>query len=209
MVRFEDFIQSTERNDMIVQRTLWEIDTEVLATALVEAGEEIQDIFHRNMSRRASGLLKDDISQKQGTHPSRIQSAQELLIQLLRKHSKYAVDEEPVPDKEAIPTVQIDSVESTISTFRALASYVRKHGFLPLEGVEETITHPIMRKGIELLVDGWDPLYVQTILEKCKAAYLRSVETSIDMVLDGIESLAAKDLPQVAEQKLRAHLTQA
>jgi hypothetical protein len=209
MVQFEDFLEITERNDAIVQRSLSEINTEVLSTALVGIAEDIKNIFLRNMSRRASALLTADIMEKQGTHPSRIGSSQEFLIQLLQKHSKYVGDEEPSPDKNSIPEVQLDSDESIIATFRALASYVRKHGFLPLEAIEKTISHPIMREGIELMVDGADPLYVQSILEKCKIAYLRNVEARIDMILDGLDSIAAKEFPYMVEHKLRAHLTQA
>lgn len=194
---------------MIVQRTLREINTEILTTALVGLPDDIKEIFFRNMSKRAGEIVTEDVKEKQGVHPSSIRSSQEFLMQLLQKHAKYAVDEEPVPDKKTIPSIQLDSDDSIIATFRALASYVRKHGFLPLEAVEKTISHPIMREGIELMVDGTDPLYVQSILEKCKAAYLRSVETRIDMILDGLDSLAAKDYPYAVEHKLRAHLTQA
>ena len=209
MAQFEDYLEQTSRNDIIVQRSLCEIDTDVLSTALVDVPEDIKNIFLRNMSTRASTLLTDDIKDKRAVSPLRIKSSQEFLIQLLQKHSKYVGDEEPAPDKNSIPAVQLDSDESIIATFRALSSYVRKHGFLPLEGIEKTISHPIMREGIELMVDGTDPLYVQSILEKCKIAYLRSVETRIDMIIDGLDSLAAKQFPYAVEHKLRAHLTRA
>lgn len=209
MIRIEDFIENTARNNIIVQRALREIDTEVLADALAESPEEIRSIILRNMSKRACTLLSEDIKGKKGIYPARIHAAQELLLQLLRKHAKYAASEESSPAKEEIPPVRLDGLEQTIATFRALATYVRSHGFLPLETVEQAIPHPLMRKGIEFVVDGMDPLWIRSVLEKYKATYLRGVETQLEMILDGLECLASKDLPHVVEQKLRAHVPQA
>jgi hypothetical protein len=43
-------------NDLVVQRALGEIDTEVLATALANLPVEIHAIFYRNMTKRATSV---------------------------------------------------------------------------------------------------------------------------------------------------------
>jgi hypothetical protein len=209
MIQIEDFIEDTERNNRVVQRALREIDTEVLSAALVDLPEKLRGIIYRNMSKRACSVLTEDVKGKTGIHPTRIQAAREILTQLLNKHKKYAAAEGSDPAKEEIPPVRLDDPEQTIATFRALASYVHSHGFLPLESMERDIKHPLMRKGIEFLVDGLDPLWTRSVLEKYKATHLRGVETQLDMILDGLDCLASKDLPHVVEQKLRAHIPQA
>lgn len=64
-----------------------------------------------------------------------------------------------------------------------------------------------MRKALEFLIDGWEPLLMQSILETYKQSYLRNVEKQLDMILEGIDSLASKDMPLVTEERLRAHIS--
>ncbi len=208
MAPFNDFLAATPSNDLVVQRALGDIDMDVLATALVNLPGDTQAIFRRNMSRRASDFLTDQLRAKRETSPERIQAAQELLTELLRKHAKSAPSEVPTGDKNVLPEVSVDSPESIVSTFRALAIYVGEHGFLPLERLESSITHPLLRKGIEFLVDGSDPLLIRSILEKYRETYLQQVKATLNMILDGIECLAEKNHPYLVEQKLRAYMAQ-
>lgn len=208
MVTFDDFLAANPSNDLVVQRALGDIDIDVLATALVNMPSEIQAVFRRNMSRRASNLLTDQMEAKQGIHASKIKAAQGLLSELLQKHAKYAPSEVPSGDKDVLPDITVDSPESIVSTFCRLAAYVRKHGFLPLERLESAITHPLLRKGIEFLVDGTDSLLTRSILEKYRENYLQQTKATLDMIVDGIDSLAAKEHPYIVEQKLRAYMAQ-
>jgi hypothetical protein len=208
MVNFNDFLAVNPSNDLVVQRALGDIDMDVLATALVNLPSDTQAIFRRNMSKRASEFLTDQMGGKRGIHPSKIQGAQELLTELLQKHAKYAASEEPAGDKDVLPDISVDSPESIVNTFCRLAAYVRKHGFLPLERLESSITHPLLRKGIEFLVDGSDPLVTRSILEKHRETYLQQAKAALNMIVDGIDSLAAKEHPYLVEQKLRAYMPQ-
>ena len=208
MVTFDDFLTVNPSNDLVVQRALGDIDMDVLSTALVNLPSDTQAIFYRNMSKRAAALLTEHIGTKHVIHPSRIRAAQELLTELLQKHAKYATSEEPAGDKDVLPDISVDSPESIVSTFCKLAAYVRKHGILPLEKLESSITHPLLRKGIEFLVDGSDPLMVRSILEKYRETYLQQAKAALNMIVDGIDSLAAKEHPYLVEQKLRAYMAQ-
>jgi hypothetical protein len=208
MVTFNDFLAANPWNDLVVQRALGDIDTNVLATALLNLPSDIQAIFYRNMSKRASELVVEQVGAKHSTHPSRIRAAQELLTELLQKHAKNATGEEPPGDKDVLPDISVDSPESIVSTFRNLADYVRKYGVLPLEGLESSITHPLLRKGIEFLVDGTDPLMIRSILEKYQETYLQQAKTTLNMIVEGIDSLAERNLPQLVEVKLRAYMVQ-
>ena len=72
--------------------------------------------------------------------------------------------------------------------------------------IEHKIENPILRRGIEYFVDGWDPLLVQTIMEKQKTVYLKKIENQLDMILEGIESITSKDIPIVTEERLKTFL---
>lgn len=206
MVTFKDFLAVNPWNDIVVQRALGDIDADVLATALVNLPSEIQAIFYRNMSRRASELVVEQIGTKHGAPPSRIQAAQELLTELLQKHANNATGEELPGNKDILPDISVESPEAIVSTFNTLADYVRKHGVLPLERLESTIAHPLLQKGIEFLVDGTDPLLIRSILEKYQETYLQQAKATLNMIVEGIDSLAAKDHPYIVEQKLRAYM---
>lgn len=206
MVTFESFLPNALANNLTVQRSLRDIDTGVLATALVDLPRQIQDVFYRNMSKRACEILREEIISKHGIEQSKVHAAKELLIQLLNKYSAQSTNQEGILDSENPPRIAVDSPESIISTFRALASYVGRRGLLPLEHIENTISHPIMRKGIEFLVDGWDPMMIRAILEKYIDSHLLQMKASLQMIVEGIDSLGSKDVPAVTEQKLRAYV---
>lgn len=55
---FEDIVILDDRS---IQKILREVDTQQLAKALKGTGEEVQDKIFRNMSRRAAGMLKEDM----------------------------------------------------------------------------------------------------------------------------------------------------
>jgi hypothetical protein len=175
--------------------------------------EDIRNMFYRNMSKRTNDMCREDIasrgpavSTRVSTSQARTEAAQAVVLQLLHKYGEQAEGEEFQPDRGGIPEIRLDSPDAIIATFRSLASYVRKNGFLPLEEIEDSIDDPVMRKGIELRVDGWEPLLSRSILEKYKASALRSFEARLDMIIDGIDALASRDIPQAVEEKLRAHL---
>lgn len=54
------------------------------------------------------------------------------------------------------------SIVKEISLFAAIA---RKDGLLALEGKLKTITHPFLKKGLQLVVDGTEPALTREILE--------------------------------------------
>lgn len=207
MVEFEDYLENTDRNNFIIQNTLREIDFDVLATALVGVSQDIRDMFFRNLSKRAFRLFKDDLQVKEA-NAARLKTgeAQEIVKQLLRKHAKHAKAEIKAPAKGALPKVDLATEEATIETFKSLSAYLREFGFLGLEGIEDTIDHPIMKKGMELIIDGWEPLLIQSLLEKRRKQYLKDIENRLDMILEGLDSLASKDMPLLIEEKLRAYL---
>jgi hypothetical protein len=210
---FTDYQADTGFNNLVIQRALGEVDTGVLITAMAGLPEEVRGMFYRNMSSRTNAMCKEEIasrgpalSARASLSQARIEAAQAVVLQALRRCGEQAEGEAFQPDRGGAPEIRLDSPEAVIATFRSLASYVRKNGFLPLEAVEGAIDDPVMRKGIELRVDGWEPLLSRSILEKYKASALRSFETRLDMILEGMDALASRDLPQGVEERLRAHL---
>jgi len=210
MVDFADFQSDADQNNLVIRMSLSEIDTYVLVTALVGFTEELRQMVYRNVSRRVRHLCVEGVKAKEEKlSKAQINTAQEVFLQLLNRNVKYAEGVKIETEEGEFPEVRFNSDEEVISTFISLASYVRQYGLLPLEGLENKIHHPVMKKGVELLVDGTEPLFMRSILERYRDSYLQSVKTRLDMILDGIDSLASRDYPEMMEVKLRGYLQKA
>jgi len=175
-----------------------------LATALVGLDEELREIVFRNMSKRAVAFIKEDIRERENAAPATVGAARAFFQRLLDKHEAEYEGGGPSPRDPEPPVPDFGSEEGIISGFCALADFIKRKGPLSLESLTEKLDDPLMRKGLIMLVEGWDPLLIRTILERYKESYLRSMSTKMDLIIEGIDALAAKDGPLVAEQKLRS-----
>jgi len=81
MFVFEDIILLDDRS---VQRILREIDSKDLALALKGANEEVKEKIFKNMSERASEMLKDDMQYMGPVRTKEVQEAQTKIVSVLR-----------------------------------------------------------------------------------------------------------------------------
>jgi hypothetical protein len=203
---FKAFMEQGGFHGIVIQSALREIDAETLARALADQDESIRDIVFRNMSTRAVAFLKDDIRRLSEAAPESIRAAQGLFADLLEKSAR-ATSERGTDAREKAPEpprVDLSGREAIIRTFCALVEFAGGKGLLPFEGLEAGAGNPIFRRGLLMLIDGWDPLLIRSILEKYKASLLRAQEIEYDLIIEGIDSLAARDDSTLAEEKLRA-----
>jgi flagellar motor component MotA len=118
---------------------------------------------------------------------------------------KYFGADEP-GGAETPPGVDLSTEAAIVKTFRDLVNFCRySGGFLALEGIEKDVEHPVMKKGLELVVDGWEPLLMQSVLEKYRDTYLRKIENQLNMIIEGLDSLASRDIPYATEERLNAY----
>lgn len=201
---FREFKDQNPRNDIIIQMALRDIDSEPFATALVDMDEDVREIFYRNMSKRACSFIKEDIRDRAEAAPEAIRAAQELLSQLLDRSLALYEEKGPTPPDPTPPPLDFGSREATIASLTALSEFARREGFLALEPVQASVESPLLRRGLIMMIEGWDPLLMRSILEKYKASWLRAMEIDYDLIIDGLESIASRDHSLVTEQKLRA-----
>ena len=82
MFVFEDILLV---NDKGIQLVLKEIDNEELSLALKTASAELQDKIFRNMSERASQLIKEDMEYMGPVRVSDVESAQQKIVDVVRR----------------------------------------------------------------------------------------------------------------------------
>lgn len=79
------FDNLTEIDDRGIQALLREVSSEVLVVALKGADEGVKDKIFRNMSKRASELLQDDLEAKGPVRVSEVETAQKDIITIARR----------------------------------------------------------------------------------------------------------------------------
>lgn len=82
MFVFEDIILL---DDSSIQKVLREVDTKELALALKGVGEEVQTRIFRNMSERASAMLKEDMEFMGPVRLRQVEEAQQRIVGVIRR----------------------------------------------------------------------------------------------------------------------------
>jgi len=82
MFVFEDIVMLDDRS---IQKVLREVDSGELAKALKSVDEEVQDKVFRNMSKRAAGMLKEDMEFMGPIRVKDVEEAQQKIVSIIRK----------------------------------------------------------------------------------------------------------------------------
>lgn len=205
-MRLSDVAEQTELHDRAIQMALRETDMSVMAEFLAGVPVDERDIIYRNMSERACKLLMKEIVELEG-HVSAGQQrrAEQFFLQRLSRFLNYtARDVEPLPDRP--PELDFSSDEALVQSLLLVSRYERAKGTLSLDEMVKAVPHPIARKGLQMTVDGWDPVERRAILERMKETYLASAARTIDILIAGIECLGGDEHPLVIEERLAAFL---
>ncbi len=82
MFLFENLVEVDDRS---IQRLLQEIESETLIVALKGAEEKLRDKFFRNMSRRQSGLMVEDLASRGPVRLSQVEAEQKTILLIARR----------------------------------------------------------------------------------------------------------------------------
>ena len=82
MFIFEDVVKL---HDVSIQKILREVDTKELALAMRGANEEVNSRIYKNMSKRAAGLLKEEIEYMGPVRLREVEEAQQKIVNVIRK----------------------------------------------------------------------------------------------------------------------------
>ncbi|MBI4978751.1 MAG: hypothetical protein HZC28_14825 [Spirochaetes bacterium] len=207
----EKSLSDHRMNDVVIQRALRNVDSRVLACALSALPEQKQEIFFRNMPQRAVRMTRTTIVEEGNAFCEReIREAQGLLADFIAPLLEDERMRQPVGNAEPerlppLPAFRLNDEEEIIRTFMTLSWYIKKHGMLSIEDAGENTENQVFRKGIDLLVDGWEPMTSRALLENVKKAYLAAVERRVDMILEGFAGLQDGIETAALEEKLRSH----
>ena len=81
MFVFEDIVMLDDRS---IQKVMREVDSQELAKALKSVDTEVQDKIFRNMSKRAAGMLKEDMEFMGPIRLKDVEEAQQKIVSIIR-----------------------------------------------------------------------------------------------------------------------------
>jgi flagellar motor switch protein FliG len=81
MFVFEDIVMLDDRS---IQKVMREVDSQELAKALKSVDAEVQDKIFRNMSKRAAGMLKEDMEYMGPVRLKDVEEAQQKIVSIIR-----------------------------------------------------------------------------------------------------------------------------
>jgi flagellar motor switch protein FliG len=82
MFVFEDIVML---DDKAIQKVMREVDGQELAKALKSVDQEVQDKIFRNMSKRAAGMLKEDMEFMGPVRLKDVEEAQQKIVSIIRR----------------------------------------------------------------------------------------------------------------------------
>ena len=207
MADFSAFGQPGRDVDLAIQHTLREIDPRSLARAMLPLPGSDRDVFLRNMSVRAAGMLKDDIAELErlppGTCDARSAALQESMLEKMNRYLALIQENARLTPSDP-PRLAWDSEAELIEGLVQLKRYADRHGRASIAPLLGRDLHPLLMKGLRFYVDDWDPAVVQSVLEQTSESLAAWNANMMRIMIEGVAALFGTDLPQVVEEKLRA-----
>ena len=86
-ITFDNILSIDSRT---IQKVMRELDSSILATALVDASEEVKNLFFRNMSNRSAYMLKEDMEYIGPVSKSDLEGARQVIMDIVNRLSLRA-----------------------------------------------------------------------------------------------------------------------
>jgi hypothetical protein len=217
----QEFNELKNLPDRAMQRLLREIDATKIAHALIGAEKATRERVFANMSKRAREVIKETIDSLGAVAEHRIEAAMADVLSIYRKLADIGdvvdvgiVKADSSESVEQAPPIKIIqekgssgfSTEDLMALFPELSSKARAFGLLSLESDIEGIDDQIINKGLQLVIDGTDPEYVESIMRSMLEKELQLMRTKYEAVIDSVMSVQQGDLPYLIGEKLEARL---
>jgi hypothetical protein len=214
----QEFNELSLLSNRATQKLLREINADDLARALTGAEETTSAKFFANMSARAVAMLTEQIrsfgeieSESADAAREAILSAHRKLIEAGEILGKRVAGEGKPTRVQPVATIREPRtrdlhIDELKSFFEEMAGKAKTHGIFSLESDAELVDDPLIKKGLELVVDGTAPRIVESALGEMLEERLRMVRAKYESVISGVLALQRGDDPQTVRQTIEARL---
>ncbi|HAE21077.1 MAG TPA: hypothetical protein DCG47_01970 [Spirochaetaceae bacterium] len=193
------YLKDDDRNNMLLQRTIRDIDERDFIAALAGMDEASRQALYRNISRRAYESIYADLAEKEASlGPQAIQAGVAEFLRILAMHERHAAIMAPEPGEYRHGTGSIAALRSNLLI---IAQACLEDDFALLERLRADEGDALMRDGIRMALDGTDPLAARGRLERRRELLLAAMGRRMDMAIEAFDCiLSGESVGQTAER---------
>ncbi len=178
-----------------IQKALRRLDVHILALSLLDIDNNKREILYRNTTKRVAAMIEKEVETLSinlkndyiGIEKISISEAQEMVTEMIIKWTQEL--NEPIVYQKDFPAVNLNTYDDLIKTFANINDYASKYGLMSIEGIENSTDNELFKKGIELILDGYDPLLLDEILENYIKSLMSKYLTELNMISSAIKSI--------------------
>ena len=199
MAILEKYLEDDDRNNMLLQRTIRDIDERDFIEALCGMDEPSRQALYRNISKRAYAMVNAELAEKEKTTgPQAAKAGVAGFLRILAMHERHAAVEAPAPS-DYLPGAA--GIEGWKSNLLVIAQAAQDDDYALLERLRGMETDRLLRDGILMVMDGADPLVARGRLERRRALALAAMERRMDMAVEAFDCmLGGESVGQTAER---------
>jgi hypothetical protein len=193
------YLEDCDRNNMLLQRAIRDIDERDFVAALAGMDGDSRRVLYRNISKRAYESLSADLAEKEaGLGPQAMQAGVSEFLRILAMHERHAAIEAPEPKAYSPGTGSMASLRSNLLI---IAQARLDDDYALLERLKGDEVDKLMRDGIRMALDGADPLAARGRLERRRELLLSAMGRRMDMAIEAFDCiLGGESVGQTAER---------
>jgi len=209
MNELNELLASGRMNDRRgVQKALRRLDTSLLAIALSTVSSEKREKIYNNVTIRARRGIEKELELLKTTprlgykyEGMTVEKAQRHVAETIATWTRDDIKTETVYPKD-LPAVKLETFPDIIDTFERIGDHVFRHGLMSVDGIEEKTDDLFFKKAIQLLLDGYDPLIFDELLENYRERLIHNAAVRMNMIAAGVKSLQMGELGAMKDRML-------
>ena len=223
MQNLEEIAQLNNRD---IQRMLREVDTKDLALAMVNTSDAFKERININISARVGKIIDEYIESQMPIPEDRVAKHRAVVLQITqaliaRGDITWPPDKEETEGKKGAKKAYVKMKADVIAKLQTtpishlgysdltevltnLAEIALVEGLMTLEAVVKDVKDfdGLFKEGIQLIVDGFVPSSVEEMMQTRKKVAMHQYETSLDMIITGIQAIQLGNTPRVVNRKM-------
>jgi hypothetical protein len=193
--KLKTFRDYADAEDWEIQATLVEVSVEDLVTALRGTTPKIQARFMQAVSPRVAEVLRDELAESRPVSDTMQQDVRKRMLAVTNRARSHG----PRPQRRDVPEM-VEKLKQSLTRMPAsdrtatrmapalvsIARIARAEGLLSLEALVEQVDDGYLRMGIEMIVEGQEPAFVNQVLTQRMETLLVEHRRKMEMILEAL-----------------------
>ena len=190
MKQIEDYLENTDQNNRMIQQAIREIDMDSLYD-LCASLKENKEVILRNLSERVRDEVLEYLKKNEFKIPDFTKKRANFIF------SKYLLyfENNSISDLKnyLVSELSFETIESTKKSLITVYFHNIKGDLKTLSTLIGSIKDRIIRKQLEMILYGRDPLKGEYLLDKLNKKKLEEEKRKADIIKEGILSILSEE----------------